>query len=146
MTTELVLFNTLGRKLEPFKPLVPGEASIYTCGPTVYNEVHIGNLRAFTAQDLLRRSLRHLGYKVTQVMNLTDVDDKTIQGAHKAGISLTEYTEPFIRTFLRDLDTLHIERVEHFPKATEHVPQMIRLIATLIEKGYAYVIDGSVFF
>ena len=146
MTTELVLFNTLGRKLEPFRPLVPGEARIYACGPTVYNDVHIGNLRTFAAQDLLRRSLRYLGYKVTQVMNLTDVDDKTIQGAHKAGLSLTEYTEPFIRSFLRDLDTLHIERVEHFPKATEHVPQMIRLIETLIEKGYAYVTDGSVFF
>ena len=146
MTTELVLFNTLGRKLEPFQPLVPGEARIYTCGPTVYNDVHIGNLRTFAFQDLLRRSLRYLGYKVIQVMNLTDVDDKTIQGAHKAGISLTEYTEPFIRTFLRDLDTLHIERVEHFPKATEHVPQMIRLIETLIERGYAYVTDGSVFF
>jgi cysteinyl-tRNA synthetase len=146
MTTELVLFNTLGRKLEPFRPLVPGEARIYGCGPTVYNEVHIGNLRTFAAQDLLRRSLRYLGYKVTQVMNLTDVDDKTIQGAHKAGVSLTEYTEPFIRTFLRDLDTLHIERVEHFPKATEHVPQMIWLIGTLIEKGYAYVTEGSVFF
>jgi len=146
MTTELVLFNTLGRKLEPFRPLLPGEARIYTCGPTVYNEVHIGNLRTFAFQDLLRRSLRHLGYRVVQAMNLTDVDDKTILGAHQAGVSLPEYTEPFIRTFLRDLATLHVERVEHFPKATEHVPQMIRLIETLVAKGYAYVSDGSVFF
>jgi cysteinyl-tRNA synthetase len=146
MTTELVLFNTLGRKLEVFHPLVPGEVRIYTCGPTVYNEVHIGNLRAFSFQDLLRRSLRYLGYKVTQVMNLTDVDDKTILGAHKAGVSLAEYTAPFIRTFLRDLETLHIEKVEHFPKATDHVPQMIRLIETLVAKGYAYLSDGSVFF
>src|SRR5262245_50501125 len=106
MTTEPVLFNTLGRKPEPFQPLVPGEARIYTCGPTVYNDVHIGNLRTFAFEDLLRRSLRYLGYKVTQVMNLTDVDDKTIQGAHKAGVSLTEYTEPFIQSFLRDLDIL----------------------------------------
>jgi cysteinyl-tRNA synthetase len=146
MTTELVLFNTLGRKLEVFRPLVSGEVRIYTCGPTVYNEVHIGNLRTFSFGDLLRRSLRYLGYKVTQVMNLTDVDDKTILGAHKAGVSLTEYTEPFIRTFLRDLETLHFEKVEHFPKATDHVPQMIRLIETLVEKGFAYVSDGSVFF
>ena len=146
MTTELVLFNTLGRKLEPFRPLVPGEARIYTCGPTVYNEVHIGNLRTFAFQDLLRRSLRYLGYEVTQVMNLTDVDDKTILGAHQAGVSLAEYTEPFIRTFLRDLETLHVERVEHFPRATEHIPPMIRLIETLLAKGYAYVSDGSVFF
>jgi len=146
MTTDLVLFNTLGRKLEPFQPLTPGEVRIYTCGPTVYNEVHIGNLRTFLVQDVLRRSLRYLGYKVTQVMNLTDVDDKTILGAHKAGVSLAEYTEPFVQTFLRDLGALHIERVERFPKATEHIPEMIGLISTLLEKGYAYQSDGSVFF
>ncbi|MFL6263804.1 MAG: cysteine--tRNA ligase [Thermoanaerobaculia bacterium] len=144
--TDLTLFNTLGRKLEPFRPLNPGEARVYICGPTVYNEVHIGNLRTFLFGDLLRRGLRFLGFKVTQVMNLTDVDDKTIQGAHKAGVSLPEYTEPFIKTFLRDLDTLHMERVEHFPKATEHIPEMIAIIETLIEKGHAYVTDGSVFF
>ncbi len=144
--TDLTLFNTLGRKLEPFRPLTPGEARVYICGPTVYNEVHIGNLRTFLFGDLLRRSLRYLGFKVTQVMNLTDVDDKTIQGAHKAGVSLPEYTEPFVKTFLRDLDALHMERVEHFPKATEHIPEMIALIETLIAKGHAYVTDGSVFF
>ncbi len=105
MPAELVLFNTLGRRLEPFQPLVPGEVRIYTCGPTVYNEIHIGNLRTFLFEDLLRRSLRYLGYGVTQVMNLTDVDDKTIQGAYSAGVSLADYTEPFIRTFLRDLDS-----------------------------------------
>ncbi|HEY0511097.1 MAG TPA: cysteine--tRNA ligase [Thermoanaerobaculia bacterium] len=146
MSQELVLFNTLGRKLAPFQPIVPGEARIYVCGPTVYNEVHIGNLRTFLFGDLLRRSLRYLGYRVTQVMNLTDVDDKTIQGAHKAGVSLPEYTEPFIRTFLRDLDTLHMERVERFPKATEHIPEMIAIIEKLIAGGHAYESDGSVFF
>jgi cysteinyl-tRNA synthetase len=146
MANDLVLFNTLGRKLERFAPVVPGEARIYTCGPTVYNEVHIGNLRTFLVQDLLRRTLRHLGYRTHQVMNLTDVDDKTIQGAHKAGVPLAEYTEPFIRTFLRDLETLHIERVESFPRATEHVPEMIELISSLVDKGYAYQSDGSVFF
>ncbi|MEO6194132.1 MAG: cysteine--tRNA ligase, partial [Thermoanaerobaculia bacterium] len=144
--TELTLFNTLGRKLEPFQPLVPGEARVYICGPTVYNEVHIGNLRTFLFGDLLRRSLQHLGLRVIQVMNLTDVDDKTIQGAHKAGLSLPEYTGPFIKTFLRDLDTLHMERVEHFPKATEHIPEMIAIIETLIANGHAYETDGSVFF
>ena len=148
MTTipDLVLFNTLGRKLAPFRPINPGEARIYACGPTVYNDIHIGNLRSFLVGDLLRRSLRHLGYRVTHVMNLTDVDDKTIQGAHKAGVTLTEYTAPFIQTFLRDLETLRIERVERFPKATDHIPEMIRLIEQLIEKGYAYESDGSVFF
>ena len=143
---ELVLFNTLGRKLEPFRPFVPGEARIYICGPTVYNQIHIGNLRTFLFGDLLRRSLRHLGYRVTQVMNLTDVDDKTIQGAHQAGISLAEYTAPFIATFLRDLEALHLERVEEFPKATEHIPEMIALIAKLVAGGHAYERDGSVFF
>jgi cysteinyl-tRNA synthetase len=143
---DLTLFNTLGRKLEPFRPLIPGEARVYICGPTVYNEVHIGNLRTFLFGDLLRRSLRYLGFQVTQVMNLTDVDDKTIQGAHKAGVSLAEHTAPFVKTFLRDLDTLHMERVEHFPKATEHIPEMIAIIQKLIEKGHAYVTDGSVFF
>jgi cysteinyl-tRNA synthetase len=144
--TELTLFNTRGRKLDPFVPLVPGEARVYICGPTVYNEVHIGNLRTFLFGDLLRRSLRHLGFRVTQVMNLTDVDDKTIQGAHKAGVSLADYTGPFIQTFLRDLDTLHMERVEHFPKATDHIPEMIAIIETLIANGHAYETDGSVFF
>jgi cysteinyl-tRNA synthetase len=143
---ELVFYNTLGRRRTPFKPVVPGEARVYTCGPTVYNDVHIGNLRTFLFEDLLRRTLRYLGYKVTQVMNVTDVDDKTILGAHKAGISLDEYTAPFIESFLRDLDALHLERPEHFPRATEHIAEMIEMVARLIEKGYAYVSDGSVWF
>ena len=146
MPPDLLLFNTLGRRLEPLRPVVPGEVRIYTCGPTVYNEIHIGNLRTFLFQDLLRRSLRYLGYGVTQVMNLTDVDDKTILGAHKAGVSLAAYTEPFVQSFLRDLEALHIERVESFPRATDHVPEMIDLVAKLVAKGYAYQSDGSVFF
>lgn len=144
--TELVLFNTLGRKLTRFAPLEPGVAKMYTCGPTVYNDVHIGNLRTFLFEDLLRRSLRYLGYRVEQVMNVTDVDDKTIQGAHRAGVSLADYTAPFIASFLRDLDTLHIERAEHFPRATEHIAEIIALIARLVDRGYAYPSDGSVFF
>jgi len=146
MPHDLLLFNTLGRRLEPLRPVVPGEVRIYTCGPTVYNEIHIGNLRTFLFQDLLRRSLRYLGYGVTQVMNLTDVDDKTILGAHTAGVSLAAYTEPFVQSFLRDLEALHIERVESFPRATDHVPEMIDLVAKLVAKGYAYQSDGSVFF
>ncbi len=143
---ELVFYNTLGRRRTPFKPVVPGEARVYTCGPTVYNDVHIGNLRTFLFEDMLRRTLRYLGYKVTQVMNVTDVDDKTILGAHKAGISLDEYTTPFIESFLRDLDSLHMERAEHFPRATDHIAEMIEMIARLIEKGYAYESEGSVWF
>ncbi|MGH9441277.1 MAG: cysteine--tRNA ligase, partial [Thermoanaerobaculia bacterium] len=112
----LTLFNTLGRKLEPFVPIDAGHVRLYTCGPTIYNDVHVGNLRTFVWEDILCRTLRRFGYRVTQVMNLTDVDDKTILGAHKAGVSLAEYTAPFILTFLRDLETLHVEKVEHFPK------------------------------
>ena len=143
---ELVFYNTLGRRRTPFSPVVPGEARVYTCGPTVYNDVHIGNLRTFLFEDMMRRILRYLGYKVTQVMNVTDVDDKTILGAHKAGISLDEYTAPFIESFLRDLDALHMERAEHFPRATDHIAEMIEIIARLIEKGYAYESEGSVWF
>jgi cysteinyl-tRNA synthetase len=147
MTTQLVLFNTLGRRLEPFEPLVAGEVRMYGCGPTVYNEIHIGNLRSFFLQDLLRRAFRYFGYRVTQVVNLTDVDDKTIEGARKAGLPLAEYTQPFADAFLRDLAVLHIERAERYPKATDHIAEMIALTADLIEKGYAYVAtDGSVFF
>jgi len=144
--SELVLFNTLGRRLAPFRPLVPGQVRVYGCGPTVYNDVHIGNLRAFLVQDLLRRSLRHLGFAVTQVMNLTDVDDKTIQGAGAAGVSLAEYTAPFIRSFFDDLDSLHLERVEQYPRATAHIPEILALVARLIDGGFAYESDGSVFF
>src|SRR4030095_5761213 len=135
MSLQPVLFNTLGRRLEPLQPLAPGEVRVYTCGPTVYNEIHIGNLRTFLFQDVLRRSLRYLGHRVTQVMNLTDVDDKTINGAHQAGVSLADYTAPFIASFLRDLDALHIERVERFPRATEHIRELIDLIARLIAQG-----------
>ncbi len=138
--------NTLGRLLEPFSPGVPGEARIYTCGPTVYNHVHIGNLRTFLFEDLLRRSLSFLGYRVTQVMNLTDVDDKTIKGASEAGVTLDEFTAPFVESFFGDLRTLHVEPAEFYPRATAHVPEMIAIIARLLERGHAYESDGSVWF
>ncbi|MEO8503666.1 MAG: cysteine--tRNA ligase [Acidobacteriota bacterium] len=139
-------FNTLGRDYQDFAPTRQGEARIYTCGPTVYNHVHIGNLRTFAFEDLLRRSLTLLGYRVTQVMNLTDVDDKTIRGAQAAGVGLDEFTAPFIASFFEDLDTLHIQRAEVYPRATEHVAAMIEMIEILLAKGFAYVSDGSVWF
>lgn len=141
-----VFWNTLGRRLEPLVPLDPPNVRLYTCGPTVYNDVHIGNLRTFLFEDFLRRSLKFLGFGVTQVMNITDVDDKTILGAHKKGVPLSEYTAPFIESFLADLDRLHVERAEHYPRATDYVAEMIEIIATLVEKGFAYEADGSVFF
>ena len=138
--------NTLERRAVHFHPLAEGRVGLYTCGPTVYNHVHIGNLRTFLFEDLLRRALGYLGYSVTQVMNLTDVDDKIIAGAEAAGLGLDELTAPFIESFFRDLDTLHVERAEHYPRATDHVSEMIALVERLLERGHAYESDGSIFF
>ncbi len=143
---EIRFFNTLGRKLETFVPREEGRVEIYTCGPTVYDHAHIGNLRTFVFEDLLRRSLRYLGYDVTQVMNLTDVDDKTIERSNAAGVTLDDYTATYIESFFEDLEALHVERAEHYPRATEHVAEMIAIIERLLERGYAYVSDGSVYF
>lgn len=142
----LHVFNSLGRKLVPFEPMEPGVAKVYTCGPTVYNDPHIGNLRTFVFEDLLRRTLRHLGYDVTQVMNLTDVEDKIIARAIERGATLDEVTAEPIEAFFRDLDLLGVERAEEYPRATDHVPEMIAMIETLLERGFAYESDGSVFF
>ncbi len=144
---EIKFYNTLGRRLEPWQPRVPGRASVYTCGPTVYDHVHIGNLRTFLFEDLLCRSLRWLGYEVDQVMNLTDVDDKTIRRAREEGKTLDDYTATYIASFFADLATLHVEPARVYPRATEHIPEMIDLIERLLAKGHAYVGDeGSIFF
>lgn len=139
-------FNTLGRRIEPLEPLAPGQVDIYTCGPTVYNRVHIGNLRTFLFEDLLARSLRFLGYRVTQVMNLTDVDDKTIRDAAAQGKSLDDFTAPHIASFFEDLATLHVEKAAEYPRATQHVAEMISIVERLLAAGYAYESDGSVWF
>ncbi|MDH5466281.1 MAG: cysteine--tRNA ligase [Candidatus Aminicenantes bacterium] len=139
-------FNTLSGKLEPFHPLKKGEVKLYTCGPTVYDHAHIGNFRAYAFEDLLKRFLVFMGYKVTHVMNITDVDDKTIKGAHSEGISLQEYTKKYIDSFFKDIDTLRMARADHYPRATEHIPEMIQMIKGLMEKGYAYAKDGSIYF
>jgi len=143
---EISFFNSMGRKLEPFTPLEPGRVRLYACGPTVYDHPHIGNHRTFLFEDVLRRGLLFLGYQVEQVMNVTDIDDKTIRGAQEKGVTLDEFTAPFVASFFADLDTLHVERAEHYPRATEHVPEMIALVERLLERGYAYPSDGSVFF
>jgi len=131
-------FNNLKRKKERFIPLEEGKVKIYTCGPTVYDFSHIGNFRAFIFEDLLRRWLEYRGFKVTQVMNITDVDDKTIKATRRHKISLKEYTEHYTRTFFEDIATLNIEKAEHYPRATEHIPEMVALVKKLMEKGYAY--------
>jgi len=138
--------NTLTRRVEPFEPIVPGKVGLYTCGPTVYNFVHIGNLRTFLFEDVLRRTLKLFGHEVTQVMNLTDVDDKTIRGANEAGLSLREYTDRYIEAFFDDLDTLCVERAEHYPRATDYIPQMVELVRRLEERGHTYRSEGSIYY
>lgn len=142
-----VLYNSLTRRKETLVPIKGRDVKIYTCGPTVYHFVHIGNLRAFMFEDLLRRSLKYFGYRVEQVMNLTDVDDKTIRGAIAKGVSLNEFTEVYKQAFFEDLKTLHIEPAEHYPAATDYIPQMIKMIEILLAKGIAYKGgDGSVYY
>jgi cysteinyl-tRNA synthetase len=142
----LRLYNTLTRLKEEFQPIHPGEVRLYTCGPTVYDHAHIGNFRAFVFEDILRRYLLYKGYRVTQVMNLTDVDDKTIRGARQAKTSLADYVKFYAQAFFEDLRTLNIQPAEHYPAATEHIPDMVALINRLLERGIAYQAGGSVYF
>jgi cysteinyl-tRNA synthetase len=143
----IFFFNTLTRKKEKFTPLERGKVKIYTCGPTVYDFAHIGNFRTFIFQDLLRRWLEYRGFRVTQVMNITDVDDKTIRGAGKQGVSLRQYTDYYMKAFFEDIEALNLEKAEHYPRATEHIPEMVSLIKRLLEKGYAYKgEDGSIYY
>jgi cysteinyl-tRNA synthetase len=131
-------FNTLTRRKETFIPIEPGKVQMYTCGPTVYDYAHIGNYRAFLFEDLLKRWLEHRGHTVTHVMNITDVDDKTIKGAKKQQIPLKQFTEHYTNAFFEDVKVLNIKPADYYPKATDHIPEMTALIKTLIQKGYAY--------
>lgn len=142
----LRFFNTMTRKKEVFEPITPGKAGMYTCGPTVYNFAHIGNFRTYMFEDLLRRVLKYRGYEVTQVMNLTDVEDKTIRAARESGKPLNELTQQFVDSFFEDLDTLGIERAEEYPAATGHIDEMVELIKRLIENGHTYESKGSIYF
>ncbi len=142
----LRLYNTLTRRLEEFEPVEPDHVRLYTCGPTVYDYAHIGNLRTFLFEDVLRRTLELAGFRVTQVMNLTDVDDKTIRESTAAGLALRDYTDRFIESFFEDLDTLRVERAEHYPRATDYIPQMVELVERLEAAGHAYRSDGSIYY
>ncbi|MGD0650488.1 MAG: cysteine--tRNA ligase [Verrucomicrobiia bacterium] len=145
----LQFFNTLTRRKEDFVPLDPAgkKVGLYTCGPTVYSYAHIGNLRAFMFEDLLRRYLEYMEFKVTHVMNITDVEDKIIRTVRETGKSLREVTDFYTQEFFRDLDTLNIKRAHIVPRATETIPDMIKLIETLIARKHAYVgEDGSVYY
>jgi cysteinyl-tRNA synthetase len=145
--SSIYFFNTLTRKKEVFNPIETGKVKMYTCGPTVYDFAHIGNFRAFLFEDLLKRWLIQRDFKVTQVMNLTDIDDKTIKGSQKQGIPLRQFTDFYIKAFFEDIKALNIETAEVYPKATDHIPEMVNLIKILMAKGFAYKgEDGSIYF
>lgn len=138
--------NSFTRVKEEFVPIEEGRIGMYTCGPTVYNFAHIGNFRTYVFEDLLRRYLKFKGYEVTQVMNLTDIDDKTIRDSMAQGVPLKEYTQQYIDAFFEDLDALGIERAEHYPAATDHIEEMVAIIQKLQKNGLAYEVDGNWYF
>ena len=141
------VFDTMARAYREFVPIEGRHVRMYTCGPTVYDYAHIGNFRAYVFEDILRRYLKYAGFAVTQAMNLTDVDDKTIRRSREAGVSLPDYTAKFKQAFFEDLKTLNVEPAERYPAATDHIPEMIRLIERLLERGFAYRSDdGCVYF
>jgi cysteinyl-tRNA synthetase len=143
----LRLYDTLTRSTKEFAPLAPPRVTLYMCGPTVYNVAHIGNFRTFVFGDLLRRYLEYQGYDVFQIMNLTDVDDRTIAAAATAGVDLERHTAPFIKAFFEDRDYLRIEPAHVYPRATEYVEPMVQLVQALLDRGIAYVgDDGSVYY
>ena len=142
----LRFYNTLTQQVQEFVPADGKTVRMYTCGPTVYNFVHIGNLRTFTFQDLLRRWLRASGFALNHVMNITDVEDKIIRSATAAGQTIQEYTKPFEEAFLEDCATLRFEKPERIVRATEHIPEMAELIQKLSDKGMTYTSDGSVYY
>jgi len=142
----IYFFNTLTGKKEAFESLSPGKIKLYTCGPTVYDFAHVGNFRAYVFEDLLKRFLLLSGFQVIHIMNITDIDDKTIRGANSQGVDLNTYTQKYIEAFFRDIDTLNIVRAEVYPRATAHIPEMVAIVKQLIQKGYAYQKDGSYYF
>ncbi|NQU83759.1 MAG: class I tRNA ligase family protein, partial [Parcubacteria group bacterium] len=152
----LKLYNSLTRKKENFKPLKKGVVSMYNCGPTVYDFAHIGNLRSFLFADLLRRYLKYSEYKVKQVMNITDVghmledadegEDKIEQAAKKAKKTPAQVADFYTKAFFQDIKKLDFEQAWKYPKATDHVKEMVKTIEKLIKKGYAYEVNGSVYF
>ena len=143
---ELRLHNTLSGKIEPFTPMVPGEVKMYTCGPTVYDYAHIGNFRTFVFQDILRRYLKQRGLKLTHAMNLTDVDDRIIVNAAAAGVGIREYTEKYAQAFFADCKAISVEAPEYWIRATDHIPDMVKLIERLQKKSFTYDSEGSIYY
>jgi cysteinyl-tRNA synthetase len=144
--TNLRFYNTLTRTKAPFEPLRSGKASIYSCGPTVHDRLHIGGSRRLVVADLLRRYLEYKGYVVTHVVNITDMDDRTIRGSEKAGMELKPFTDQYVRAFFEDMDALGVKPATHYARASEHVDDMVALAGRLLEKGFAYEKLQSVYF
>ncbi|MBN2135887.1 MAG: cysteine--tRNA ligase [Acidobacteria bacterium] len=139
-------YNTLTRKVEDFKPIEDCKVGMYSCGPTVYDFAHIGNFRANIFVDILKRSLKYFGYEIKHVMNLTDVDDRIIDISLKKEMTIQEYTKPYIEAFFEDLRTLRIQPADVFPKATEHIEDMINMIEALQKNSLTYDRSGSVYY
>jgi cysteinyl-tRNA synthetase len=140
------IYNTLTRTVEKFEPLQPGKVSMYTCGPTVYDFAHIGNFRAYLWEDLLRRAFEYHGFEVTQVMNITDIEDKIIARMAAENRGLDDVVQPYIAAFFEDLHTLRIQRAHQYPRATEHIEEMIELACELQQRGMTYESQGSLYF
>ena len=140
------IYNSLTRKKEEFVPIVPGKISMYVCGPTVYNYFHIGNGRTFIVFDTIRRYLEYRGYKVTFVQNFTDIDDKMINKANAEGITVKELGDKYINEYYQDADNLQIKRATVNPRATEYIDEVIKFVQELIDAGFAYEVDGDVYY
>lgn len=143
---KISLYNTLSRSVQPFVPLEEGHVRLYTCGPTVYDFAHIGNFKTYVVEDLLRRVLKFAGFRVTQVMNITDIDDKIIKAALNKGVSLQDFTAPFTDAFFQDIDKLNIEKAEFYPRATDHILEMVTIIDDLVKKEVAYKGDDNCYY
>ncbi|MCP4213176.1 MAG: cysteine--tRNA ligase, partial [bacterium] len=140
------VYNTLSNSVEQFKEIKKGKIGMYMCGPTVYDYAHVGNFRSNLAQDIVKRYLLYLGYDVYHVMNLTDIDDKTIRKSKELNVTLNEVNDKYIEAFMKDLETLNITKADVYPRATEHIDEMLDMVGTLENKGYAYQKDNSVYF
>jgi len=142
----LKIFNTLTRKIEIFKPIKKGKIGLYSCGPTVYDFAHIGNFRSYIFVDLLKRYLKYSGFKVKHVMNITDVDDKTIKNSQQNNKSLQEFTDFYLKAFVKDIESLNIKMPDILPRATEHISEIIDLIKKIGKQGYSYESEKSIYF
>ena len=143
---EITVYNTMTRQKEVFTPVTPGEAKMYVCGVTPYNHPHIGNARPFVTWDVIRRYMKHVGYKVTYVQNFTDVDDKIINTSNGEGVAWDVIANRYIDSYFEVMDALGVERADVYPRVSTHIPDILKMIETLIDKGYAYELDGDVYF